>query len=73
MSAFRVEIETDGAAFDGEHGSCGGTSGHEVGRILRELAVYVENNGAWPGGCMTATIRDINGNRVGFATFSEEE
>lgn len=61
MSTFRVEIETDSAAFDDDG------AGHEVARILRKLAERIEN------GHTSAILRDVNGNRVGFATFSEEE
>lgn len=66
MSTFRVEIETDNAAFDEDDGV------HEVARILRKLACDVESGGpTWFGG--ETTLRDANGNRVGFATFSEED
>lgn len=66
MGTFRVEIETDSAAFDDDG------AGHEVARILRKLACDVESGGTtWFGG--ETTLRDANGNRVGFATFSEED
>lgn len=51
---FKLNFETDNAAFDGAHIA-------ESARILREIADKMES-GAQVGG---GPIRDINGNRVG--------
>lgn len=50
----KIEIQMDGAAFEE-------TCGTELGRILRELAHEIENNGE-TGPCV---LRDINGDKVG--------
>ena len=53
---YRIEIETDNAAFDGAPMT-------EVARILRELADYLEET-EQPA---DQRLKDINGNRVGRA------
>ena len=50
---FKIEIETGNAAFDY------GDKGHEIARILRDIADKVEN------GAESGVARDINGNKVG--------
>lgn len=53
---FKLHINTDNAAFDD------GNKGHEVARILRELADKLESDGLqW---CYQ-NLKDINGNIVG--------
>jgi hypothetical protein len=59
--AFRLTIDTGNAAFEGDD------AGHELARILRNLAAKLEANGPpakrgdpWP-------LYDVNGNRVGEA------
>lgn len=54
---FKLEIVCDNAAF-------GDTPLVEVARILRELAIRIEDENAKG---FVATLRDINGNKVGFA------
>lgn len=49
---FKLYIKTAGAAF-------AEAPGFEVARILRELAVHVEDM------CPRANLRDVNGNRCG--------
>ena len=51
---FKLEIETDNAAFDGE------AKLTEIARLLRLVAVCVQNDRKTYG-----TLRDVNGNRVG--------
>jgi len=53
---FKLEIETDNAAFEDGPES-------EVARILRALAARIENEF-----CMSQPVFDINGNRVGRST-----
>jgi hypothetical protein len=60
-SKFVAEIETDNAAFED------GNRNLEVARILRVLAEQIEN------GSDGVTLRDINGNRVGFAEFDSKD
>ena len=47
---FELKFDTDNAAFEDQA---------EISRILREVADHVD------GGCLSNTIRDINGNNVG--------
>jgi len=59
---FRVFINTDNAAFD--------DYGHgELARILKALAGTIGAAEELP---MYVTLRDINGNDVGRATFSDD-
>ncbi len=59
MAKFDVALCTDSAAFsDGP--------GLEIARILRELADEVESGNLTP----VIRLRDINGNRVGFASYT---
>lgn len=69
MSAFTVTFCTDNAAFGGDDGGDDGSL--EVSRILRELAEKIEDYGLIEGEVLR--IKDINGNRVGFAVLQEEE
>lgn len=55
MAAVEITFDTANAAFDDD-------AKGEVARILREIAAIVE---ARPVGTYDASIRDINGNRVG--------
>ena len=57
MKAYKIEIETDNAAFEDDQAG-------EVARILRDLADRIESLGAVP---TDSLIRDINGNQVGAA------
>lgn len=57
MKAYKIEIETETAAFDDDQAG-------EVARILRVLADRIESIGAVPADTI---IRDINGNQVGAA------
>jgi len=59
---FKLELATDNAAFDNH-------AGREVARILRKLAAEVEH-GLFAGRDNTK-LRDINGNTVGRAEWSE--
>lgn len=65
VNVFKVRIECEGAAFDG-------VSALEVGRILRDLAADIarEASELMGGG---GSLRDINGNRCGSWSFTEEE
>ena len=57
---FKVEIKTGGAAFTDEDGKFDTYyGGHEVQRILTEVALKIQN-GYEEGSCI-----DINGNNVG--------
>jgi len=47
---FTLSIETDNDAF---------TNGEEIARILKEVAIQLEN------GKEFGTLRDVNGNKVG--------
>ena len=67
MSAFNVYIDTDNAAFSEDSG---GDMSQEIARILRELADKVEENSLVEDAVQR--IRDINGNRVGFAVLQDE-
>jgi hypothetical protein len=58
MAKFKVEIKTDNAAF-------GDNPEIELSRILELLAEEVAD-----GACETYSIRDVNGNTVGKATWS---
>lgn len=77
MSTFRVKIKTDGAAFEDDDGERSAyTVGREVARILQRLARDVESNGLaalrndWGDAeASRVTLRDINGNQAGTATF----
>lgn len=67
MAKFEVVICTDNAAFDE-----GYVPGAEVARILRTLADQVE--GELTGeDAQIFRLRDLNGNRVGFASYTEGE
>lgn len=61
MSHFAVHISTDGAAF------ADGNRNIETARLLRELADNLEIHGDVD---LLVRLRDVNGNRVGFATFN---
>ena len=54
---FRIEIQTDNAAFDDHAPS-------EVARILRALAIKLDHCHGLPAHC---PLHDVNGNKVGFA------
>lgn len=60
---FTVRIATSNAAFEGEDRNV------ELARILHSLASRLEND---PDDSLVR-LRDINGNRVGYATFNEAE
>lgn len=67
---FRVKIETDNAAFQGEYGgddvettAQADETREELARILRQLARDLDN------GADAYVLRDINGNTVGTAGF----
>jgi hypothetical protein len=66
MSNFTLTIDTGNAAF-----ADGNWSG-EIARILSDLAheVNVYGRSAFDNGVIR--VRDINGNRVGFASLDEE-
>lgn len=59
---FRLEIDCDSAAF-------GDDDGHRAAELARILAHLVAN---WCGAMNAGTLRDANGNRVGFARFEPE-
>ena len=64
MSKFVLEINTDNDAFVGESGS------REVARILGGLSEVLDNYGAsWDAG----PLFDVNGNRVGFYAWGEDD
>ena len=67
MSAFSVMFSTDNAAFSED---CGGNMCQEIARILKDLADKIEENGLVED--VVQRIRDINGNRVGFAVLQDE-
>ena len=56
---FRLEIECDGAAFDGD--ACG----DEISRILQQTAHYVTGGSVDSLDGSAFSIRDVYGNRVG--------
>ena len=56
-----ITINTDNAAFEGD-------PRFEVGRLLRELARKVEDNGVDDTPCM-----DINGNKVGWLRVKDDD
>lgn len=58
---FILEIEIDNAAFDGRN------SGSEVARIIREVATEIDDDALDLHDGFHATLRDINGNKVGAA------
>lgn len=64
---FRVTIDCDNAAFDND----GCFNGHELARILRELADGLDNANVQPDdiGDDPLPLRDVNGNVVGQAAF----
>lgn len=64
---FRIEIETDNAAFDDDGGS-------EIARILRGVADKFDGI-VLPADLDTLSVNlyDINGNRVGLATYTTDE
>lgn len=55
---YEIRINLENAAFQD-----GGNEGAEVARILRDLANFCEENGR----ATKATLRDSNGNVVGYA------
>jgi hypothetical protein len=59
-----IQIEAINVAFDGEN------RGHELARILREIAGQIEQNGDCDSFYMS--LRDWNGNRVGVATLARD-
>jgi hypothetical protein len=67
MPTFTVTFDTDNAAFSEDSG---GDMSQEIARILRNLAGKVEENSLVEG--VEQRIRDINGNRVGFAVLQGE-
>jgi hypothetical protein len=56
---FKLTIETGNSAFESRPEK-------EIARILRELAIAVENDGLHN---QPFKVRDVNGNTVGQATF----
>lgn len=60
---FLIQVDMSNAAFEELDGS------PELSRILRELADTVERGGVLRGDHVN--LRDINGNRVGWATVDE--
>jgi hypothetical protein len=56
---FKLEINTDNAAFDG-------APLLEVARMLRDLASHLED----AGDTINLPLYDVNGNRVGFAVLA---
>jgi len=62
---FRVFMNCDNAAFD-DHGH------GELARILNALAKTIAEAKELPVPFSYVTLRDINGNDVGRATFSED-
>ena len=67
MFAFNVYICTDNDAFSEDSG---GNMCQEIARILKDLAEKIEENGLVED--VVQRIRDINGNRVGFAVLQDE-
>lgn len=63
MSTFKLTIELDNSAFDGD--DCG----PELARILRDMADKVEDLPRRELGDYGSPPRDVNGNRVGQAWF----
>ncbi len=63
MATLKLSIETSNSAFQDE-----GTE-YELARILEALAKRIQNEGATKG--QEYVLRDINGNKVGTATFEE--
>lgn len=61
MTTFTVKFDCDNAAFDNM--ASAGRLSHEIGRILRDVARRVEQDGA--GLEFWETILDSNGNNVG--------
>lgn len=61
---FNVRISTDNVAFEEDN------LGLEIARILRGVADEIESGVIATG--ETIRLRDSNGNRVGFATLSED-
>lgn len=59
MQRMRISISTINDAF--QHGN----EGHEIARILRELADKIEQLGRGPRGTETWVLRDVNGNTAG--------
>lgn len=66
MSKFEVALSTNNAAFADDD------LGYELARILRELADRIEDGGIAGAGSVIR-LRDINGNRVGFAALSDDD
>ena len=62
---FRLTINTDNAAFESE--------GHELARILRNLATRLAVDDRAPGESCSYPIMDANGNRVGVAYLGPED
>ena len=65
MSQITVKITTDNDAFKAEGGDQGA---EEAARILRVAADAIED---CPNGEMEMSLRDINGNRVGFIKWED--
>jgi len=64
---FNVEITCDNDAFEPSDVECDA----EVARILRELAEKIDGGGNWTiDAPVSRPLRDINGNYVGFASYS---
>ena len=63
MSKFTLEIKCENAAFEDDRAG-------EVARILRDAAGKIAIPGAIPGA--EYTLRDINGNRVGYFKWDHE-
>ena len=62
MGTLTIEIKDDNAAFEA-------APAQEMARILRELATSFENDGGPDIEYVTAILRDINGNTVGFIAY----
>lgn len=67
MAKFKIEINTDNAAFDAIDGS---GPGGELAFILREIANHCANN-LRAGQFYTTPIRDTNGNTCGKYSFTK--
>lgn len=65
MATFRLTIDTDNAAFEGEN------KGLETARILRVVADRLERRDGDFG--YFQTLRDVNGNDVGRAAFKNAD
>jgi hypothetical protein len=61
--AFKMQFETDNAAFDDDKGA-------EIARILRDAADTIERSIGTRGG--DVFVRDSNGNKVGKYTITSD-